>query len=167
MAKNKPITTAERERIIDLLRNGTSVNATAKQTGRSASAVSKIGKEAGIDSLSRAHSRLARAHTARIAYGVEARAERLVKMHAAMDRIIDRMGERTVVFHFGGKDNTLAEKELDEPDSRTLTEYSRAVAALSQAEATVLRHDERGDEVTSAFDEWLAEKSGQAQEHTA
>ena len=167
MATNQPISDDERQQIIDALRAGASITSTAKNYQRSKSTIAKIAKQAGIDADEAARSRLARATAARRAYGLEARAERLAKMHAAMDRAIDRMGEPTVVFHFGGKDNTIAERYLDEPDSRTFNELSRAVAALSQAEATVLRHDERGDEVTSAFDEWLDLVSGQAQERPA
>lgn len=146
----KPLTDDERQAIADDLNGGKSVHQTAKDHSRSSSTISKVAKQFAIDVSANAHSRLARAHEARRAYGAEARAERVAIAHERMMRILERMGQPHIKYHFGGKDNTRNEVALDEPDSEMLRQYASAYSSLSRAESDTLRHDERSDDVDRA-----------------
>jgi hypothetical protein len=144
------ITDAERRRILDHLATGASCNATAKKFRRSASTVSKIARQAGHDFGENAHSRLARAHVSRKAYGAEARAATLARFHEETDRFLDQLHERHVAFSFGGKDNTYNEHEFDEPDAQTKATLVRAAREAMRTVLDIDRHDNRQGDVEQA-----------------
>jgi transposase-like protein len=149
----QPLTPAERQAIIDDLNDGKSVNQTAKDHGRAPSTVSRIGKQAGIDSLSKAHSRLARAHAARRAYGAEARAERLAELDRLQRRIMERIVEPASVFSW--HEGMFVSQTFAEPTSDAVRQFAAAIASLSRAEMEVVKYDERGEGDGADVDRWL------------
>ena len=153
----KPLSDDERQRIIDLLPTGKSCREIADEVGRSKDTVSRIAQSVG-HVFGRINQ--ARAMSAMEAYGAEARAKRLAIAHERMMRILNRMGQPHTRYHFGGKDNTLNQIDLDEPDSDMLRQYASAYASLSQAEAATLRHDNREDQGLPAVEQWLRDLVG-------
>lgn len=153
----RPIADTERQAILDLLPTGKSCRQIADEVGRSPNTVARVAKSVGHQ-WGRVN--LARAASASKAYGAERRAERLAKIDERISRILERMGQPHTAFNFGGKDNTLATLELDEPDSDALRQYASAVAQLSRAEMEVVKHDERADGDVSAVDDWLRDRIG-------
>ncbi|MFA9432929.1 MULTISPECIES: helix-turn-helix domain-containing protein [unclassified Egicoccus] len=155
-----PLTDNERQRILELVQQGKSYGQVARETGRSQQTVGRIARAAGVAVDQSNLARVVRAQETRRAYGAEARAERLAKLHGRIDRIIDRMGEPHTAFSFGGKDNDYNERRFDEPTSDALRQYAAAVAQLVRAEVDILKYDERGDDDSADVDRWLDHVTG-------
>ncbi|WP_104087988.1 helix-turn-helix domain containing protein [Arthrobacter sp. GMC3] len=108
----KPISDTTRQQIIDLHTFGTSRNAIAKEAGVAPSTVSKVCKAAGLD-FDRTGTRAATASKV-----IDAKARRAELKELLLEdahRLRKQLWEPTVVFNFGGKDNTYEESQLPEP----------------------------------------------------
>lgn len=108
----KPIAGTTRQQILDLHGLGKSCNAIARETGVSASTVSKVCRVAG---LLFDRSKTGAAVAAR---AVDTRARRAALKECLLEdahRLRKQLWEPTTVFNFGGKDNTLASATIKEP----------------------------------------------------
>lgn len=143
----KPLTDAERDRILDHLATGASCNATAKHFGRSPDTISRIAKKAGH---AFGHTSLARAHEARKAYGAEQRATTAARLHEEADRLLDQLHEPHVVWNIGGKDNVYTEHEHPEPDVGAKHTLIRGAREAMRTVLDIDRHDNRQGDVDQA-----------------
>ena len=132
-----PITEEERAAIIEAVRGGMSRNDAARQFERSPSTISKIAHAAGLNFD---RSKTAAATKAKQADNRARRAELapifLEKAEAALSKIdlaFQRMTGETLVFNFGGRDNTYEEHTLDSPPDDTLKAMAATVRVLMQA----------------------------------
>lgn len=146
----KRVTDNERAKILAHLQTGASCNATAKKFGRSTSTISKIARQEGHNFGDSAHSRLARAHEARRAYGAEARAETAAKLHAEANRLLEQLRQQHVAWSFGGRDNVYNEHVFDEPDQATKFTIIRSVATAMKTVLEIDKHDNRASDVDQA-----------------
>lgn len=160
MGRRPPLTDDERQRIVDLLDQGRTHGQIAREVGRSRQTVGRVAKATGHDVEQSNLARVARAQETRRSYGAESRAQRLVKIHERIDRVLERMVERHVVFDFT-KDGDYVEHAHDEPTSDAVRQYAAAVAQLSRAEMEIVKYDERGSEDHAAVDEWLRDRLGE------
>lgn len=149
----KPLTDAERARIVELCEEGWSCSRIAGEIGRSKDSVSRVAAEHGhrFDGARQ----LQRARKARSGYGAEARAELAQRLMDEANRLLDQLHEPHVAFNFGGRDNTYAEETLDEPPIREKRDLVLAAQVCSREVREIDKHDNRADDV-SAVDEWLA-----------
>lgn len=107
-----PIPDETRQHIIALHAKGLSRNAIAREAGVSVGSVTNICKKAGLD-FDRSHTRAAVA-----AHAVDAKARRAELKQLLLEdahRLRAQLWMPAKVINFGGKDNTLAETQLDEP----------------------------------------------------
>lgn len=108
----KPISDTVRQTIIDLHSVGQSRNAIAKAAGVSAGTVTNVCKAAGL-TFDRTATRAAVA-----AHAIDAKARRAELKELLLEdahRLRKQLWEPTIVFNFGGKDNTYEESSLSEP----------------------------------------------------
>lgn len=159
-----PVSQGERADIEKALRAGKSCNAVAKEFKRSASTVSKIARDAGIEFSNLAHSRLTRAREARKGYGAERRAALAERYFDLIERIAGRMEGPHITFKIGGKDNVYTEHELPEPDAGALNAYGQTIRHLNVSAMDIIKYDEAAaGGVDSDFDRWLEEMAGAAE----
>lgn len=142
----------ERQRIIDLLPSGRSCNAIGKETGHSASTVSRIARSVG-HVFARAN--LARAQESRLAYGAEWRADFAKRLSAKCDDLLGDMDGDYLVYNFGGKENDYNEHELSSPPTEAKLKSVQAIRLAVQSILDIDRHDNQGGD-TSAVVAWLA-----------
>lgn len=148
----KPLTDAERARIVELCEAGWTCNAIAAEVGRSSNTISRVAREHGhrFGSV-----QAERAREARSDYGAGRRAEWASKaMGEALD-LLEQLHRPHLAFNFGGRDNTYEEHELEEPPVREKRDLVLAAQALMREIREIDKHDNRADDV-SAVDEWLA-----------
>lgn len=134
------VTPEEHARIVEAIRAGSTCRQIASDFQRSTSTISRIAKAEGL-AFDRAQTRAAteakqadnRARRAALAPVFLDRAEdALGKIGAALDR----MHGQTLVFNFGGRDNTYEEHLLDQPPDETLRSMAATVRDLMQTAKT-------------------------------
>ena len=148
----KPLTDDERAAIVDLLGEGLSCSAIAKQTGRSTSTVSNIARSVGH---SFGQSNLARAREARSAFCAERRASIASRLTVEAELLLDDLHGEYLVFSFGGKDNSYEEHRLAAPPSEAKFTTMRAIGQAMKIVLDIDRADNRADEGAAAVDQWL------------
>lgn len=131
-----PITQAERDKIVALHAAGHTRNDIAKQTGRAAGSITKIVTDLGL-SFDRSATKAAT--EAKVADGRARRAALMLDLLADAARLRAQLFAPCVVHAFGGKENTYAEHELNEP---TFADKRNIVQAVSTAISTSLRLDQ-------------------------
>lgn len=156
-----PIPETTRRLIKDLHAAGKSRNAIAKEAGVSVGSVTNICKKAGLD-FDRTHTRAAVA-----AHAIDMKAARQQLMFDLMgdaQRLRQQLWQPAKVISFGGKDNTLAETTLDEPQfvdkKNILSAVGIAVDRVVKLEAI----DASSQELT-AVDAWLNHMTAGATEN--
>lgn len=111
---NRAITEAERARILELHGEGMSRNAIAREVGRSPGSVSNVVHAEGLS-----FERTAEVIQATQAKQLDNRGKRARLEELLLDdalRLREQLWEPTLVYNFGGKDNTYEEHHLDRPD---------------------------------------------------
>lgn len=157
--KAVPVTDAERAAIAAELAAGRSVREVARQFDRSASVVSKVGKQAGIDVAGRAQTKAATA-----AKQADLAARRAALASGLLDdaeRLRAQLFAPCTVHSFGGRDNTYNEHDLPEP---TFADKRAIVAAVRMASTTsmdLVRADTLNENY-AMVDEWLRSMIGTA-----
>ena len=151
-SKGSLVTEAERAEIIRLHREGKGRNEIGRIIGRAQRTVSVICAEEGL-TFDVTMTEAATRH--RVAQLAALRAETAMDLHLDGMRLTQQMWEPTVVYSFGGKDNTYREKDVDEPpaaDKRNLM----AAANVAIEKSLKLVPPEREDtEGLAAVDQWL------------
>jgi transposase-like protein len=139
----------EREQIIAEFATGKSCRQIAKQFGRATQTISNIARDAG-HSFGQTNAEHARAVKA--VYDSERRARIIANELEAIERLQAQRFAETLVYNFGGRENTYNEHMIAEPDFRSKRDLT---AAISTAVKTVMELD-RAEQANSA-DELLIE----------
>lgn len=129
---------AERKRILALHADGMSRNDIARTVKRSSSTVTRIVHEAG-GTFDRTATKAAT--EARKADLAEKRALLREKYLQRADELLEQMTQPCVVFNFGGKDNTYAERRLDKPPVKDLRDLMQAASTATSAEIRISQAD--------------------------
>lgn len=144
---------AERERIIELCKQGMSASKIATEVGRSVSTVSNVAASVGHRF---GQTNATRAHEARRSYGEEARAE-LASLAAQRAReLLDGFSKTQPV---QTKTGGFVDKELD---ARGQKDRASAAQLLARTVLDIDRHDRKDDGNASAVDTWLRSVVGDA-----
>ncbi|WP_405676897.1 helix-turn-helix domain-containing protein [Streptomyces sp. NBC_01511] len=152
MANVRPVTEEERGEIRHLHGEGKSRNAIAKMLHRSGRTISKIAEELGL-TFDRA---------AEVRAATEIRQADLAALRAqlALDlthdaiRLRQKLWKETVVYNFGGADNTYAQKTFDEaPPAEARTLLTAVGVAVDRS--LKLSPPETDTEGLAAVDAWL------------
>ncbi|TXL91595.1 helix-turn-helix domain-containing protein [Streptomyces sp. IB2014 016-6] len=145
MAKHRPVTDEEREEIRRLHGEGRSRNAIAEHQRRSGRTISKIVAEMGL-SFDRA-SMTAVATEAR-SMDLAARRLKLAEdLHVDAERMRRQLWQRTVVYSFGGKENTYEQHVFDEAPADVKKSILSAVGiAVDRSLKLAPPKDETGNE---------------------
>lgn len=155
-----PITEPEYVRIVELLGEGLSRHAVARTVGRSPSAVQRIAVAEGFAASEAARARTANATTARRSFCAERRAEHAAAMQDEIRRLLELLDAPTVVYNFGGRDNTYAEHTLPRPDAAAIGRLVDAICNLQRTVLAIDKQDNRDHATLSAFDDFLATMIG-------
>jgi hypothetical protein len=125
---SNPLTDPDRERILELHAQGVSRNGICRETGRASGTVSKVVAEAG---LTFARGPQVEAATAARKADLESLRVREAYM-CLLDamRIREQMSEPSVVYSFGGKDNTYEERAVNEPPASDKRALASAASML-------------------------------------
>lgn len=136
----RPFTDDERARILQAVKAGKGRNEIAREHNRSPSSISKIAHAAGLN-FDRSKTEVAT--KAKQADNRARRAELaprfLDKAEEALDQIagaLARMSGPTLVYNFGGRDNTYEEHVLDSPPTEVLRAAAATVRDLMQTAKT-------------------------------
>jgi hypothetical protein len=141
---NRPVTDEDYQRIRELHAQGLGRNAIAREIGRAQRTVSVIAAELGLTFDTSLTEDATRARVAQLA---ALRADTALDLHLDALKLTQSMWEPTRVFNFGGKDNTFASREVDEPpaaDKKAL--MSAAGIALEKSLKLVPPADDSGAE---------------------
>lgn len=133
---SSPVTAEESASIVEAIRGGMSRNEAARTFERSPSTISRIAKAEGLE-FDRAQTKAAtkakqidnRARRAELAPVFLEKAEKALK---EIDDALGRMHGETLVYNFGGRDNTYEEHVLDQPPDETLKAMAATVRDLMQ-----------------------------------
>lgn len=157
----KKLTDDEKQRIVELLEQGKSRAQIAKETGRGVGSVDRVAKSIGwkADQSIAAHTRVAR--EARSAFSAERRALIAARLTEEAELLLDELHGKYLVHNFGGKDNTYAEHELDQPPTEAKFTMVRAAGVAMKTVLEIDKHDTKTDEAGSEFDQWLATMKGE------
>jgi IS30 family transposase len=152
-----PLTDAERQQIRDLHANGHGCNDIARQLGRDRSTISRAANDMGL-SFDRTQTKAAT--EARVA---DTKAKRALLADQLLDdalRLRTQLWEPALVFNFGGRDNTYAERTIDRPDFAGQEKILRSLAVAVDKHARLIELD-RDPEGLAAVDAWLRGITGQ------
>ncbi|MEU4234170.1 helix-turn-helix domain-containing protein [Nonomuraea sp. NPDC026600] len=146
-----PLTDAERQQIRDLHAAGHGCNAIARQLGRDRATISKHAKDLDL-TFDRAQTRVAT--QARVD---DAKHKRALLADQLLDdalRLRGQLWEPCKVYNFGGRDNTYAEANLEQPDFAGQEKILRSLAVAVDKHARLIELD-RDPEGLAAVDAWL------------
>lgn len=153
-----PLTNDQRNTIVALHAAGHTRNQIAREAGISASSVSRICKAEGLNFDRTATAAATRAKV------VDAKARRAELAELLLDdafRLRAQLWRPARLVNFGGKDNTLAEVTLDEPQFGDKRNIMNAVAiAVQRHEALVKMDTDNGNGAVVNMLTSLAEKLG-------
>jgi len=159
----KRLTHQERQAIADDIRAGHTRNDIARRHQRSAGTVTSIAQAEGL-SFDRSATK-----DACEAKRVDNAARRAALVSGLLDdaeRLRGQLFAPTKAFNFGGKENTYAEVELDEPTFADKRHIAGAVRMLLTTSIDLERVDAQGDDF-AAVDSWLRSVVGTATECAA
>ncbi|MYS91454.1 MULTISPECIES: helix-turn-helix domain-containing protein [Streptomyces] len=140
----RPVTEEDYQRVRELHALGMGLNAIAREIDRAQRTVSVIAAELGLTFDTSMTEEATRARVAQLA---ALRADTALDLHLDALRLTQQMWEPAVVFNFGGKDNTFASREVQEPpavDKKAL--MSAAGIALEKSLKLVPPADDSGAE---------------------
>lgn len=137
-----PISDAERDRIIELARQGMARNDIARETGRAAATVTKIAHNAG---LSFDRSMTEKAVKARQIDLAERRTELRDLYLIKAKQLLDQIDEPHLAFNIGGKDNTYTEHMLDKPTTGDIRNLMQSASIATTAEIRIGQAENDGD----------------------
>ena len=126
----------------------------AKRHEVSISTVAKVAKEAELDDANAVHERLRTATRAKIADGAARRAEICAKLLAVADEAVEDMSRPALVYSFGGKNNTYAERMISQPDFRGRRDLAQVVKVALDTHKMLDQYDSDSTQ-TSVVDAWL------------
>jgi hypothetical protein len=135
---------------------GDSVRTIAARFGVSPATVSAIAREVRADTQRSQTKSATAAKTADLAARRARISERLVE---AAERALDDMNAPSVIYNFGGKDNTYAERPVSRPpvaDQRQLA----TIAAIALDKHRMLDQYDAQQGMASAVDDWLLDRLG-------
>lgn len=135
--KARPVTDEDRRRVAELHSLGHSRNEIARRMGRSGRTVSRLADDLGLD-----FERGERTRAATEAKKVDAaarRAQLALDLLSDAARLRQQLWQPTIVYSFGGRDNTYEEHTLPEPPH---ADKLRLVQAVSIAADRSLKLDE-------------------------
>jgi hypothetical protein len=141
----KQLTEKERQRIIELCKEGKSCCKIAKEVGRSKDSVSRIAKSIGHKF---GQSNADNAHEARKWYCAESRALIAARLEEEANLLLDDLHKPHVAFNFGGKDNDYNDHHFDEPPTEAKFTIMRSVQAAVRTVSDIVKVDNRGDDET-------------------
>ncbi|TFV91391.1 hypothetical protein [Blastococcus sp. CT_GayMR16] len=146
-----PLDPDKRAAILDDILEGKTRNAIARDHDVAQSTVSRIAAQEGItDAWDRADSK--RATELRMV-DVKARQSELAQLLAEdVHRLRRMLWEPCTVYKFGGKDNTLATHDLEEPDFEGKRNLMTTIGIAVDKIAVLTRDDAQG---LAAVDSWL------------
>lgn len=150
----RPITQDDYDQVQALHAQGLGRNAIAKQLGRSGHTISRIAAELGLDFDRRNHPQLEVATAARVVDGRARRAALAEALLADAERMRQQLFASTVVYNFGGKDNSFNERTMPEPDFRAKRDLMQAIGAAIDRALKIDAYD-KIDATMSAVDAWL------------
>jgi hypothetical protein len=153
----RPITDEDYEAVRDLHAQGLGRNAIARQIHRSGRTVSKLAAELG---LSFDRSPTAIATEARVADGRARRAALAQALLEDAERMRLSLFAPCTIRNFGGKDNTYAEKKIDQPPFRDQRDIMSSIG-IAIDRAVKLDAYDKLDESMSGVDAWLAAMTGE------
>lgn len=142
MASNNPLTKRELDRIRAMHGEGKTRNDIAKALGRSASTITAACNKMG---LSFDRSKTKAATEAKVA---DARAKRAQLMNDLLDdaeRLRQQLFAPTVIWSFGGKDNTFNSKKVPLPPVKDQRDIVNAVSTTITASLRLDEHDKGSD----------------------
>lgn len=122
-----PVTSEERARIIEAVRGGMSRNDAARTFERSPATISKIAHKAGLNFD---RSKTAAATKAKQADNRERRASITTRMLDDIEKLQSQLFAPTMVYNFGGKDNTFETAEINEPSFRDKRDITASISNL-------------------------------------
>lgn len=111
-SSHRPVTEEDYQRVRELHAQGLGRNEIARQIGRAQRTVSVIAAELGLTFDTSMTEDATRARVAQLA---ALRADTAVDLHLDALKLTQQLWEPTTVFSFGGKDNTFASRQVDEP----------------------------------------------------
>ena len=155
--RTPPVGDAEREQIRVLHARGESLNAIAKQLGRSKSTIAHHCKAMG---LSFDRSATIEATEARVADTKAKRAEVSARFLAKAGELLDQMDQPHLAFNFGGKENTYNEHLLDRAPTGDLRNLMESAAKAFGQHLAQERHDADDGTGLAAVDAWLRDITG-------
>ena len=109
---NRPVTDEEYQRVRELHAQGYGRNAIAREMGRAQRTISLMAAELGLTFDTSMTEDATRARVAQLA---ALRADTALDLHLDALKLTQAMWEPARVFNFGGKDNTFASREVEEP----------------------------------------------------
>lgn len=146
------VTDEERARVRELHAEGMSRNKIAEELDRPWSTVTKIAVELGL-SFDRAATRQAvEAHKVDLA---AMRADLAHELLSKARGFLRAMDKPFLVFSFGGKDNTYAERTLDKAPTADVRNLMTSVGIALQRSLELSKFDADPSEGLSAVDEWI------------
>lgn len=127
----------ERQRIIETFATGKSCRQIAQEFGRATTTISTIAKSVGHEfgQINTAHARKLKS-----IYDEERRQQIRLDTVDAAEKVLRQIFESTIVFNFGGRDNTYNEHELDKPPYRDQRDIAQTFKTLM---SVVLEIDKR------------------------
>ena len=134
-----------RNKIADLHAAGQGRNAIARTLGLADNAVSDTAADLGLTFQSQARQRIAR--QARIDQAERRRHEIIEQGYQQIQKLQNQMFEPTTIGEFGGRENTWAETELDEPMFRDKLAITQAIRAIAQTIAKLEEKDNGGSKM--------------------
>ncbi|MGH3942488.1 MAG: helix-turn-helix domain-containing protein [Pseudonocardiaceae bacterium] len=135
---SRPLTSEDRDQVRALHARGLSRNAIAREIGRSVGSVTKLAREQGLV-FDRAATVAATA-----AAVADARARRAALMHALLDdagRLREQLFAPCTLRNAGGKDNTWAVLEVEQPPFADQLKIVQATVTAADASMRLDRHD--------------------------
>ncbi len=137
------------KRVVELLYDALPYRQIANQTGVSVGTVRAVAARNNVDTSDRvAH--VEQAATMNKARGAERRNALIERLYAQADRLMDQMDQPTLVYSFGGKENTYNEHTITEPTFADKRNIMQSVGiALQRANDLELRNSE-GDSIENA-----------------
>lgn len=149
----RPWTGADTRTLKALHSEGLSLGKIAKQMGRSRSTINDRAKRNG---LGFDRTRTKAAAEARRIDAAALRAELKVKLLEDAERLRGQLFTRTKVFNFGGKDNTYREHVLEQPPADMQRATMAAIGIAVSKSIDLEKIDQKQDNNTPAFDQYLA-----------
>lgn len=140
MPRGFPVDPVTRARVLELAQAGKGRNEIARILGISTATVSSITKAAGADNVfDRSATRVAVEARRLDLAGLRARLA--VKFATRAEELLDLMDKPTMVFSFGGKENTYEEHLLDSPPTADIRNLMTSAAIGAQRSLELTRFD--------------------------